>query len=80
MQNSNSLNGCILKGMFGGQLLTVVGINANDCIYPFAYVAMDKKNKEIWMWFLNQLADDLDIANSYHYTFMSDKQKVFVAC
>ena len=28
-----SVNGCFLKGLYGGQLLTAVGIEANNCIY-----------------------------------------------
>ncbi|KAH1114729.1 hypothetical protein J1N35_008107 [Gossypium stocksii] len=29
-----SLDGCFLKGYYGGHLLSAVGIDANDCIYP----------------------------------------------
>ncbi|XP_039130904.1 uncharacterized protein LOC120267311 [Dioscorea cayenensis subsp. rotundata] len=29
-----SVDGCFLKGLYGGQLISVVGIDANDCIYP----------------------------------------------
>lgn len=31
-----SVDGCFLKGLYGEQLLTVVGINANNYIYPIA--------------------------------------------
>jgi hypothetical protein len=30
------LDGCHIKTKFGGQILTAVGIDPNDCIYPIA--------------------------------------------
>ncbi|XVF67888.1 hypothetical protein PTKIN_Ptkin10aG0158200 [Pterospermum kingtungense] len=41
-----SLDGCFLKGYYGGQLFVVVGIDANDCIYPIAYAAVESENSE----------------------------------
>ncbi|GAA0176490.1 hypothetical protein LIER_29471 [Lithospermum erythrorhizon] len=38
------LDGCWLKIACGSLLLTVVGINANNQIYPFAYVIVEKEN------------------------------------
>lgn len=46
-----SMDGCFLKGLYGGQLLCVAGIYANDCIYPICW-AMVKENKDSWKWFL----------------------------
>lgn len=69
------LDGCHLKGPHGGILLTAVGIDANDCIYPIAYVVVEKEKKKTWLWFLELLGDDLKIENSFRITFMSDKQK-----
>ncbi|XP_050237850.1 uncharacterized protein LOC126687349 [Mercurialis annua] len=71
-----SIDGCWLKGIHGGQLLAAVGIDANDCIYPVAWAIVDNENKENWLWFLRLLAEDLDIRNSYHWCFMSDRQKM----
>lgn len=71
-----SLGGCWLKGLIGGQLLSAVGIDANDCIYPIAWVVVEKENYENWSWFLELLAQDLEINNSHSFTLMSDRQKV----
>ncbi|KAK8683942.1 hypothetical protein V6N13_039985 [Hibiscus sabdariffa] len=71
-----SIDGCFLKGHYLGYLLAAVGIDANDCIYPLAYAATDSENRSSWCWFLRNLEADLELTNSYHYTFMSDKQKV----
>ncbi|KAK8635693.1 hypothetical protein V6N13_004418 [Hibiscus sabdariffa] len=74
-----SVDGCWLKGNYGGHLLTAVGIDANDCIYPIAYVIVDRENCNNWGWFLNLLASDLNIENSHAWTFMSDRQKGLIS-
>ncbi|KAM0946266.1 putative MULE transposase domain-containing protein [Dioscorea sansibarensis] len=70
-----SVDGCWLKGLFGGHLLSAVGIDANDCIYPIAWAVVEKENHANWRWFLELLAADLEINNSHHWAFMSDRQK-----
>ena len=67
---------CFLKGLYGEQLLIAVGIDANDCIYPVAQATVNKENKDNWKFFLELLAKDLRITNSYNWAFMSDRQKV----
>ncbi|KAL4277876.1 hypothetical protein GQ457_03G014170 [Hibiscus cannabinus] len=69
------LDGCHLKGYDQGHMLVVVGIDANDCIYPIAYAVIDSENNSSWSWFLELLAEDLGLTNSYHVSFMTDKQK-----
>ncbi|KAH0638863.1 hypothetical protein KY285_035449 [Solanum tuberosum] len=70
-----SLDGCWLKGTYGGNLLAVVAIDPNDCIFPVAYVVIaDAESKETWSWFLTNLGYDLEITNSHHIAFMSDRQ------
>ena len=71
-----SVDGCFLKGLYGGQLLTAVGIDVNDCIYPVAWATVSKENKDNWKWFLELLAEDCGITNSYNWAFVSDRQKV----
>ena len=51
-RNVICVDGCWLKGLFGMQLLTAVGIDANDCIYPVAWEVVNRENKETWKWFL----------------------------
>ncbi|KAH0641017.1 hypothetical protein KY290_036291 [Solanum tuberosum] len=71
-----SLDGCWLKGTYGGNLLAAVAIDPNDCIFPVAYaVIADAESKETWSWFLTNLGYDLEITNSHHIAFMSDRQK-----
>ncbi|KAL3833744.1 hypothetical protein ACJIZ3_008480 [Penstemon smallii] len=58
------LDGTHLKTERGGVLLTAVGIDGNNNMYPIAYAV-----------FIELLIDDLNIQNSYAYTIISDKQK-----
>ncbi|KAK8656804.1 hypothetical protein V6N13_098741 [Hibiscus sabdariffa] len=63
------------KGYNQGHILVAVGIDANGCIYPIAYVVVDSENNSSWSWFLEMLDEELGLANSYHVSFMKDKQK-----
>ncbi|KAK8689067.1 hypothetical protein V6N13_087798 [Hibiscus sabdariffa] len=73
-----SLDGCHLKGYYGGHILIVVGTDADDCIYPIAYACVESECGQSWAWFLDILKDDVDIVNSYHISFISDRQKGLV--
>ncbi|XP_022880927.1 uncharacterized protein LOC111398230 [Olea europaea var. sylvestris] len=72
------LDGCFLKTEHGGQLLSAVGVDANNGMYPVAYAVVEVENGDNWRWFLGLLKDDLHINNSQHWTFISDKQKGLV--
>ncbi|KAK8617871.1 hypothetical protein V6N13_080776 [Hibiscus sabdariffa] len=67
------LDGCFLKGHYQGWLLAAVGIDANDCIYLLAFAVVESETRDSWTWFLKILETDLELTNSFHYTFMSDK-------
>ncbi|GAA0173330.1 hypothetical protein LIER_26970 [Lithospermum erythrorhizon] len=77
------VDGCHLKGKYGGQLLVAIEIDANNNIYPLAYAVVEVENKSSWEWFLEYVywdvkdSDDPDeaIQEQYTWTFMSDKQK-----
>lgn len=65
-----------MKTKYGGILLTAVGIDPNDCIYPVAFAVVEVESLVTWKWFLETLKEDLGIANTYPWTIMTDKQKV----
>ena len=70
------LDGCHIKTKFGGQLLTAVGVDPNDCIYPIAMAVVEVECLVTWKWFLETLVSDLGIDNTSPWTIMTDKQKV----
>ncbi|KAM0914817.1 hypothetical protein ACQ4PT_011247 [Festuca glaucescens] len=69
------LDGCHLKTKFGGILLTAIGRDPNDCIFPVAFAIVEVENTSSWKWFLTALKQDLGIVNTAPWTIMSDKQK-----
>ncbi|XP_062010891.1 uncharacterized protein LOC133727313 [Rosa rugosa] len=69
------LDGCHVKGQHPGQLLTAVGIDANNGMFPVAYALCEVENQETWTWFLDYLKCDLRMERDSSYVFMTDKQK-----
>jgi hypothetical protein len=70
------VDGCHLKTKYKGVMLTTVGIDGNDCIYPLAMGIVEVECTSSWEWFLTTLKEDLNITNTSPFTIMSDKQKV----
>ncbi|XP_014499552.1 uncharacterized protein LOC106760653 [Vigna radiata var. radiata] len=73
------LDGCFLKGLYKGELLTTVGRDPNDQMLPIAYAVVEVENKDSWSWFLQLLIEDLggdEICRAC--TWMSDQQKGLV--
>jgi hypothetical protein len=69
------LDGCHIKTKYKGVLLTAVGIDPNDCIFPIAFGLAEVECTSAWEWFLTTLKDDLKITNTSPWTIMSDRQK-----
>ncbi|KAL4566123.1 hypothetical protein LXL04_030233 [Taraxacum kok-saghyz] len=69
------LDGAFLKGPYPGQVLTVVGLDGNNCTYPLAYAIVEAENISSWTWFLDILGDDLQLYSNSNFTFISDRQK-----
>ncbi|CAL8119398.1 unnamed protein product [Prunus armeniaca] len=64
-----------IKGHHPGQLLSTVGVDPNNVMYPIAYAVAEVENYETWSWFCQLLAEDLGIENICGYVFITDKQK-----
>ena len=67
------LDGRFLKGVFRGKMLSAMGRNGNDNIYPIAWAMVELKNKDNWNWFINLLVNDLGESGNTKWTFISDK-------
>ncbi|KAL2243380.1 UNVERIFIED_CONTAM: hypothetical protein Sindi_0456000 [Sesamum indicum] len=68
------VDGCHLKGPYGGVLLTAISIDPNNNLY-LAYAVVSGETREAWQWFFELLKDDSHIIRDDIYTFISDKQK-----
>ncbi|GJS78332.1 putative ribonuclease H-like domain-containing protein [Tanacetum coccineum] len=64
------LDSIFMKGPFPIQVLTVVGLDAHNRIYPLAYALVKAKNKSSWSWFLMFLGGKIDLQPNSNLTFM----------
>ena len=70
------LDGCHLKGKFGGHILSATARDENDNIFPIALCVVKQGNKDSCVWFLQTFADDIRRPNELNQVFISDRQKV----
>ncbi|KAI3501827.1 hypothetical protein L1887_29853 [Cichorium endivia] len=69
------LDGCFLKGEVKGELLTAIGRDANNQVYPIAWAVVNVENKPNWTWFLELLNDDLTLDGGRGLVIISDQHK-----
>ncbi|XP_028779040.1 uncharacterized protein LOC114735508 [Neltuma alba] len=72
------LDGCFLKGPYGGILLVAVGRDANDQYFPLAWAVVESESRDSWTWFLKNLFDDIGSMQERRWVFISDQQKGLV--
>ncbi|GKA19004.1 transposon protein, mutator sub-class [Tanacetum coccineum] len=53
------LDGCFLKGVVKGMLLTAVGKDANNQMFPLACGIVKTQSQSSWTWFLEHLKVDI---------------------
>ncbi|XP_034202217.1 uncharacterized protein LOC117617073 [Prunus dulcis] len=75
LRRTNMGNTVIIKCHHFGQLLSAVGVDPNNNMYPIAYAVAEVENYETWSWFCQLLAKDLGIENNTGYVFITHKQK-----
>ena len=71
------LDGCFLKGTIKGELLTAMGRDANNQMFPIAWAVINVENKDNWLWFLVSLGDELNLNRGADFTIISDGHKVY---
>ncbi|XP_028762821.1 uncharacterized protein LOC114721165 [Neltuma alba] len=67
------LDGCFLKGPYGGILLVAVGRDPNEQYFPLAIAIVEGENRDSWSWFLEHILND--IGRTQRWVFISDQQK-----
>nr|GEU34513.1 hypothetical protein [Tanacetum cinerariifolium] len=58
-----------------GEILTVIGRDVNNHIYPVAWAVVNVENKDNWTWFLEFLEQNLGSTKGNRLTLMSDQHK-----
>ncbi|XP_060668073.1 uncharacterized protein LOC107412125 [Ziziphus jujuba] len=69
------VDGCHLKGQFGGVLLVAVGVDPNNSIFPLAFSVCEEENYDNWIWFLNLISEYIGVHEIRRICFISDRQK-----
>ncbi|GKV49092.1 hypothetical protein SLEP1_g55860 [Rubroshorea leprosula] len=67
------VDGCFLKGICKGILLFAVGRDGNNQMYPIAWVVVELENNDSWQWFMEKLANDLELGDGHGYTMIFDR-------
>ena len=70
------LDGCHLKGKFGGHILSATAKDGNDNIFLVTLGVVEQENKDSWVWFLQTFVEDIGRPNKLNLAFISDRQKV----
>jgi len=59
-----------------GELLSAIGRDANNQIYPIAWAVVEYENLSSWKWFLGHVQKDLNVPyGAGGWVFITDKQK-----
>ncbi|KAK2652457.1 hypothetical protein Ddye_012313 [Dipteronia dyeriana] len=69
------IDGCHLKGPYGGVILSTIALDANSGLYPLAYCICEGETLLSWSCFLQQLCCFLKYPEDRPIFFMSDRQK-----
>lgn len=72
------MDGCFLKGTCKGELLTAMGRDANNQMYPIAWAVVNVENTNNWSWFIMNLIDDLQLDSGTGLSLISDGHKVLM--
>ena len=59
-----------------GEILTAIGRDGNNHIFPVAWAMVNVENKDNWSWFLELLRDDLGMSTDNGLTLISNQHKV----
>ena len=70
------LDGCHIKHIFGGKILSATAKDANDNIFPVTMVVVEQETRESWIWFLESFADDIGRLEELQLVLISNRQKI----
>ncbi|GJX29762.1 hypothetical protein Tco_0237841 [Tanacetum coccineum] len=66
------IDGCFITHVCKGELLTAMGRDANNQMYPITWAIVDVENTNNWCWFLSLLVDGLQLEEGLGLTIISD--------
>ncbi|XP_021750658.1 uncharacterized protein LOC110716347 [Chenopodium quinoa] len=72
------VDACFLKTFLGGQLMSAVGRDGNDQMYPIAWAVVEGENNTSWEWFLNNLSKSLQLGDGSGTVIVSDEHQAIL--
>ncbi|KAH7856900.1 hypothetical protein Vadar_006704 [Vaccinium darrowii] len=70
------IDGCHLKGPYGGVHISAVALDGNSGLFPLAVVVVESENNDSWGFFLNHIQTIIrSTGQNRAWTIMSDQQK-----
>ncbi|GJV36796.1 hypothetical protein Tco_1409273 [Tanacetum coccineum] len=63
------------KTYYESELLTAMGRDSNNQMFPMAWAVVSIENSENWLWFLSHLGSDFNLAMGAYLTILSDGHK-----
>ncbi|XP_031391897.1 uncharacterized protein LOC116204016 [Punica granatum] len=69
------LDGCFLKGYYGGQLLSAIAQDDNQHFYMITVAIVEQESRETWGWFLTNFLGKIGQYSDNCWNFISDQQK-----
>lgn len=78
MRDLIGLDGAFMKGPFPGQVLTAVGLDGNNSIYPVAYAIVEAETLNSWTWFLECLMTLICQETLISLSLVIDKRVLFL--
>ena len=71
-----SFDGAFLKIIVGGAILSAIGRDRNNQMFPISWAVVLTENEVCRRWFISRLFEELQIVDGLGWTFISDQQKV----
>ena len=71
------VDGCFSGNIIGGMLLTAVGRDANDQMFPLAWAVVVGENNESWEWVFKELQKCIGERTRAGWTVVSDEHPVW---
>ncbi|CAN1130545.1 hypothetical protein LINPERHAP2_LOCUS26205 [Linum perenne] len=57
-------------------ILTAVGKDGNNQMFPIAWAVVEGENRDSWGWFITILQEELNLGDGSGWSIISDQQKV----
>ncbi|KAH9613758.1 hypothetical protein KSS87_007755 [Heliosperma pusillum] len=73
------VDACFLKTFLGGQLISAIGRDGNEQMFPLAWAVVEGENNESYEWFFQQLKTSLGEIDGDGWTIISDQHQSILA-